>query len=305
MEKSVSKLLTSKIVSDAAKLFQATSNSNRLISDMANFVYECVRYDGPFILRLTHSSHRNLQEIKGELDWMSYLSKNDVTVPQSILSRQGTLVEVIDLEHSCFFVTAFRKIDGEGIIDGNACTPEVYKEWGRILGKMHCLAKSYVPEDASWRRSVWYENDIVANKGHYLAGQEKILEKFNGLLSNLAKLPQGKDDFALVHTDFTDVNFFIHDREITVFDFDDSEYHWFAYDVAVILFDTLPWLPHLGMNIDKFGEFFWGHFYSGYIEENNLNEYWLNQLPMFMKLREIFLYGVFHKKWDMESLTKD
>ena len=31
--------------------------------------------------------------------------------------------------------------------------------------------------------------------------------------------------------------------------------------------------------------------------------YWLGQLPLFYKLREMFLYVVFHKKWDFDNLV--
>jgi len=304
MEKAIAKLLTPKLLQDAMKLFGATSDSYRMISDMENFVYECMRWDGPFILRVTHSCHRNVHQIMAELDWMRYLSDQDVAVPQSIRSVQGALVEVASVENSCFFITAFRKVDGENIIDAHACTAPLYQEWGRIMGKMHRLAMSYVPRESACRRSAWFENDILVNITHYLAGQPKILGKIQGLLDHLAEFPQDEDAYGLIHADFTDVNFFVHDGKITVFDFDDSEYHWFAYDVAVVLFDTLPWLPHLGMNKDDFGTFFWNHFYAGYAGEYSLNEYWLNQLPTFMKLREMFLYGVFHKKWDLDRLTE-
>ena len=305
MEKSVAKLLTPKVLQDAMKLFGATSDSYRLISDVENFVYECMRRDGPFILRITHNSHRNAHQIMAELDWMRYLSDHDVAVPQSIRSEQGALVEVAGVENSCFFITAFHKVDGENIIDAHACTAPVYQEWGRIMGKMHRLATCYIPREPSCRRSAWFENDILVNITHYLAGQPKILEKIQGLLGHLAEFPQDEDAYGLIHTDFTDVNFFVHDGKIAVFDFDDSEYHWFAYDVAVVLFDTLPWLPHQGMNKGDFARFFWNHFYTGYVGEYSLNEYWLNQLPIFMKLREMFLYGVFHKKWDLDSLTEE
>jgi Ser/Thr protein kinase RdoA (MazF antagonist) len=305
MEKSVSSLWITQLVRDAMGFFGATSTTYRLISDLENFVYECRRGDEPFILRVTHSSHRNFGEIIAELDWMAYLADHDVAVPKPIQSLKGNLVEAIKLENSSFFITAFHRIDGATILDAQACTPAVYREWGRIMGKMHHLAKNYVPREPSCHRSAWFENDILVNLTSYLAEQPKILEKIQKLLDQLTQFPQDQDSYGLIHTDFTDVNFFVNDGQITVFDFDDSEYHWFAYDIAVVLFDTLPWLPQLGMGKDDFGAFFWKHFYSGYLSENKLDEYWLNQLPTFMKLREMFLYGTFHKKWDLDNLSEE
>jgi len=240
-----------------------------------------------------------------ELDWVAYLADHGVAVPQPLHSVQGKLVETIGIENSSFFITAFHKIVGATILEAQLCTPVIYREWGKIMGKMHHLAKNYVLREPSCHRPAWFENDILANITHYLQGQPIILEKIQELLDQLSQLPQDRDSYGLIHTDFTDVNFFVHDGQITVFDFDDSEYHWFAYDIAVVLFDTLPWLPQLGMEKDDFGAFFWKQFYSGYLNENQLDEYWLNQLPIFMKLREMFLYGTFHKKWDLDNLTEE
>ena len=72
MEKSVSNLWTTQLLEDALRLFGATSTAYRLISDLENFVYECRRGDEPFILRVTHSSHRNHSALMAELDWVAY-----------------------------------------------------------------------------------------------------------------------------------------------------------------------------------------------------------------------------------------
>lgn len=303
MERLISKLLTPHILQDALGLFGASSEPCHLISDMENFVFECMRGDKPIILRITPDSHRNFNEIMGELDWIRYLSKNGIAVPQPIRSKQVKLIEEIALQASSFFITAFQKIEGKNIIEAEACTPEVYQEWGRIMGKIHHLSKSYIPQKGEWQRSQWFENDIWVNINYYLNGQPKILEKIQAQRKYFSDLPQDVDSYGLIHADFTDVNFFIKDGRISVFDFDDSEHHWFIYDIAIALFDTLPWLPKQGMDEAHFRAFFWDYFYQGYTSENQLSEFWIKQLPAFMKLRETFLYGVFHKKWDLGHLT--
>ena len=100
MEKFVSKLFTPNILQDALGRFGASPDSCHLISDMENFVFECKRGDKSIILRITHDSHRNFNEMMGELDWIRYLSKNGVAAPQSIRSKQGKLIEEIAL-HGC------------------------------------------------------------------------------------------------------------------------------------------------------------------------------------------------------------
>ena len=53
----------------------------------------------------------------------------------------------------------------------------------------------------------------------------------------LDSLPKDDDCYGLIHADIHQGNFFVDENDnITIFDFDDCHYHWFAYDLAVPLF---------------------------------------------------------------------
>ena len=302
MEKNVLNLFDAHILRESARRFGANP-ALRLVSQVENFVYEGEDGQRPLILRVTHSSHRTAEAILGELDWIEYLYANGVSVPQAIGSVGGKLVEVVESDDSHFLVTAFQKLHGENIIKADACTPGMYQKWGRILGRMHALAKHYEPRHASYRREQWFQDDHVRHAAKYVAGQAIILEKHRRLMGHLHALPRDKDSFGLIHTDFTDVNFFVYDQEIAAFDFDDCQYHWFAYDIAVILFD-IHWLPQREMGKEEFERFFWEHFWQGYTRENVLDGYWLDQLPLLMKLCEMCLYVFFYIKWDFDNLEE-
>jgi len=304
METAVSTSLTDTVIQEAGNLFGATSSSYHLISNVENFVYEYQRRNVPCILRITHYSHRTWHQIMGELDWMHYLSNHGINVPKVLHSDKGALVETIKGTHGCYFVTAFRKIEGKSLLESDAWTSSVYTEWGRVMGKMHRVTQHYCPRESSWRRPTWQENDLLVKRSEYLTGQTHILERIQDILNMVIQLPQDPNAYGLIHADFTDVNYFLQNDQITVFDFDDSEYHWFAYDIAVVLHDTLPWLPHFGMTLDEFVQFFWTRFLTGYVTEHSLTTFWLQQLPLFLKLREIIVYLFFHKKWEMDALTE-
>lgn len=304
MENSVLNQFDERILVEATRRFSLKSGNLELISDVENFVYRDRVDETSSILRITHSSHRTLEAILGELDWMECLSANHVSVPQPVQSVNGRLVELIDASESYFLVTAFQKMPGKTILDAKACTPEIYRQWGQILGRMHALAKDYQPSLPSYRRAEWFEDDLVCNAEKYIATQEIILAKYHGLIRHLRTLRKDRHSFGLIHADFTDVNFYVNNHKITVFDFDDCIYHWFAYDIAVILYDCLPWLPHDEMDRDEFARFFWGNFLLGYTQENSLEPYWLDQLNIFCKLREINLYIICHKKWDLDNLSE-
>jgi len=304
MEKSVLKLFDERVLGECTDRFGLKPGNLQLITDMENFVYESSTEGTPCILRITHSSHRTLEAIRGELEWIEYLSVHNVSVPQPIRSVNGALVEVVETAQSYFLVTAFQKIPGKTILEAGECTPEIYQQWGQILGRMHALAKNYQPSQPSYKRPEWFMDDLVCNAEKYIPNQAGVLEKYQELTRDLQTLPKDRNSYGLIHADLTDVNFFVHDHKITVFDFDDCLYHWFVHDIAVILYDSLPWLPHGEMSKDEFTRYFWGYFIRGYSKENSFEQFWFNQLNKFCKLREMNLYVVYSKKWDLDNLTE-
>ena len=50
---------------------------------------------------------------------------------------------------------------------------------------------------------------------------------------------------------------------------------------------------------------FWPHFWRGYCRENELDPAWLAEMPAFFKLREIDLYAIIHRSFDVENITDD
>jgi Ser/Thr protein kinase RdoA (MazF antagonist) len=64
-------------------------------------------------------------------------------------------------------------------------------------------------------------------------------------------------------------------------------------DIAVQLFDVLVLYP--GTDKDEFGLNFLRNFLTGYLTENPLSMFWLEQLPLFLKLLEINVYDMVAK----------
>jgi Ser/Thr protein kinase RdoA (MazF antagonist) len=90
-----------------------------------------------------------------------------------------------------------------------------------------------------------------------------------------------------------------------VFDFDDSSYHWFVSDIAIPLYYSAWYkFPEGDSEIrSAFGHDFLTHFLKGYSSEYQLDLNWIERIPTFLKLRDIVLYSVLHKKWDLSNLN--
>ena len=112
-------------------------------------------------------------------------------------------------------------------------------------------------------------------------------------------LPKSRETYGLIHQDAHAGNFFLDEKgEITFFDFDDCAYSWFMNDIAIVLFYLV-----LGEEDQAtFTREFMTNFLRGYREENQLGERWLREIPSFLKLREIDLYAVIHRSFDVENI---
>ena len=135
MEKKVVELFTDKIRKEAAALYGTNAEDLKLLGDIENFVYEYSYDNRARILRVTHSSHRNENQIRGEIDWLNYLADNGVPAARAYDSPQGKLVERVDAPDGSYFLAAsFEKAPGR-ILGPGEWTAELIEEWGRIVGK--------------------------------------------------------------------------------------------------------------------------------------------------------------------------
>ncbi len=308
MEREIELQFSQEVLFEAARRFGLSSDSLKLLGDFENYVYEGKVGGVSHILRLTHSSHRSTNMVLGELEWINYLAENGVSVAKAFSSTSGKLAEEIRVGEDYFVASLFQKAKGRLLDRNNPAepTPEVITEWGRTIGKMHRATKHFEPSDERFKRPQWFEDDLMCF-AKYLPKEDKhIVDMGYSLLEYAEKLPQSKDSYGLIHTDVHAGNFFVDDGRITVFDFDDSSYQWFASDIAIALYYTI-WRKfdgHEQREKDTYAQEFLENFMIGYSAENRLDDFWLNELPYFMKLRDITLYTVFHKKFDQSRLQR-
>jgi amicoumacin kinase len=306
MEKWVEDLFTKEVFQKAAEYYGADIANAKKLGDFENYVYEVHKNGIPYILRLTHSSHRSKDQVEAELEWVNYLHSQGVNVSLVSYSENGNIVEEISAGDTAFFVCLFDKAPGEAVsVKSEWMAPSLYKEWGRTIGKMHRVTKDY--KEGGSVREHWYDEDLLKNMESYLPStEEAIINEGKELIRQLHLLPAGRDEYGLIHSDIHSGNFFYHEGEIHVFDFDDSSYHWFASDIAIPLFYS-TWARMSGKNLEErseFGEVFLTHFLKGYLEENSLDDQWIKRIPLFLKLRDYVLFTVFNKKFDVNNLPE-
>jgi len=289
------------ILQEAMRRYGITKSQIHSLDAFESFIYEFERGSHAYILRIAHSLRRSESLLLGEVDWINYLAEGGVSVARAILSESGKLVEVIeDQWGGAFLVTAFAKARGQAPWD--LWAPKLYESYGEMIGRIHTLSKSYQPKQIAWKRPDW--NDALFEfVERYLPESESIAKnKYTDICHHVNTLAKDRESYGLTHQDAHGNNLFVDEMgQITLFDFDECAYNWFINDIAVALFyivqDAEDWRA--------FTEEFMLHFLRGYIQACPLDFTWLKEISSFLKIREIELYAVMHRDFDVNNIEDE
>ncbi len=289
------------ILQEAMRRYGIAKDRIHSMDAFESFIYEFEHDSRAYILRIAHNSRRSESLILGEVDWINYLAEGGVSVAKAVPSESGKLVEAIeDQRGGVFLVTAFVKAQGQAPWD--LWTPKLYESYGEIIGRIHTLSKSYQPSQAAWKRPDW-DNDLFAFVDRYLPESESLArEKYEDVCSHVNSLVKDREAYGLTHQDAHGNNFFVDETgRITLFDFDECAYNWFINDIAMALFyivqDAEDW--------SLFTQEFLSHFLRGYVQACPLDSTWLKEIPHFLKIREIELYAVMHRDFDVKNIDDE
>jgi Ser/Thr protein kinase RdoA (MazF antagonist) len=278
------------ILSEACRRFGVSPDKLKRLGSFESVVYEYPKDDREFILKLTHSIHRTPEAIQGELEWTNYLAEGGVSAAPAILSEDGDLIEVIDVADSYFVAYAFEKAEGERP-EASTWTDDLIRKWGGTTGRMHALTVKYQPSKLAFRRQHWHDDSYRDFENCIPPMQGAVLEKCNRHLARLKQLSTDPDGYGLIHSDLHHGNFLVNNGSMTVIDFDDCQYNWFAFDIAIPLYYALA-DSFVGYDNIEYARKFLGLFLSGYSKEYTIDSNWIKRLPDFLKLREMELYGI-------------
>lgn len=290
------------ILENAVRHFSSRDIQVTFVGGYQNYVYEYKQDDKHFILRLTPSTNRSENLVQSELDWVSFLANKGVSVSQPILSKNGRLTEVVYLSEGYFTCSVFEKACGRRV-EYPECLQDntLYERLGRLTGKVHALSKTYQPQERSGRRHDWSENWFLQNIELIPKTQVGVRASYACLKNMICSLPKDERSYGLIHGDINVGNFRVNDLgEVTLFDFDEAQYSWFVEDIAIQLYYLVyVYGGNDGVRLrEEQARRFMNHFMKGYSLEHSLDEYWLKQIPIFLRLRELIVYIGSFRNWD-------
>ncbi|KYD00500.1 phosphotransferase enzyme family protein [Bacillus atrophaeus] len=294
-----------KVLAEAANIYGFERTQVQFLADAENYVYEFIKDEEPYILKITHTIRRSPQYIMGEMEWLHYLAKGGLSVAKPIPSLDGKDVEEVpDGTGGAFLLRAYEKAPGHKVEEAD-WNGELFYQLGTYTGEMHRLTKSYQVSNPAYKRQEWDEEEQLKLRKYVPQDQNRIFEQADALMEKLRQLPKDPDHYGLVHADLHHGNFNWDNGKITTFDFDDIGYNWFVNDISILLYNIL-WYPVIPYE-DKgaFTEEFMRHFLSGYREKNELDAAWLTKIPDFLRLRHILIYGLLHQAFDLETISQE
>jgi Ser/Thr protein kinase RdoA (MazF antagonist) len=300
-----------RIRDEAARRYGLQPSDLTELNAFENFVYEAENQDGVvLILRVSHSTRRSLDYTLGEVEFVRYLGAAKIPVSQPILSEAGQFVERIeDSDPGHYFVvTAFERAEGVVFDDAPPLRerywkPELFRELGRIFARLHNRAQTFKPSNPRFKRQEWYEYDVVDIDRFAPPEEQLVRERTAQIIERLKQLPRTPEDYGVIHADLHPHNFCFADGRITVFDFDNCEYAWFAKDIAVIVFYVARFETR-GQREEAVATFL-APFLEGYRELRRCDRRWLEALPDMLALQRSMNYALFHQYRDPSVLDQD
>ncbi len=296
MEQFIKDRFTDSILHQAAQRYGVEPSAVKVLDSFESFIFEFPRDGKEYILRIGHSHRRNQTLIEGETEWINYLVAGGVSAAQAIQSVNDKLVEPIADGHGGdFLAVAFVKAPG-GPARGLNWTPKLYQTYGETIGRMHKLTQAYT---APRKRPEW-DDPVFDFVNTFLPDSEsEIKHKYNQVCDYVRTLPKDPQSYGLTHQDAHSGNLFIdEDGRITLFDFDDCGYNWLVNDIAMVLF----YMASTAEDKAAFTAEFMPPFLRGYASQCRLDPKWLREMPHFMKIRELELYAVIHRDFDVDNI---
>ena len=297
MDKSIRDRYSDAILHEAMARYDIAGDRIEETGGFESYIYRFTRGGKPFILRLTHSLRRSPELIHGEVDWINYLAAGGSTVARAEVSARGELVEAIDDgQGGRFLATAFAFAPGRPPWEVG-WTPARYEAYGRLIGRMHALTKGYTLRNPTWRRGAWPGVFAEELRGLLAGWDDAALARYQAITRRIEAMPRDHEGYGLIHFDAHEANFHVEGDTITLFDFDDCAYNWFVADIAMVIFYRIT---NRDDPVGLLNEFL-PPFLRGYRAENRLDPRWLAAIHDFLTTREIDLYAVIRRSYDLAS----
>lgn len=260
-------------------------------------------------MRFHRPGYNSLQQMESEVLWVRALSEAGIPVPTAIPTVEGAhyvSVEVgsgTDLEER--FVGVVDWVEGAplgGPMEGAAGTVvDRFAAVGALMARVRVHNQSWAPPQGFERRR-WDTDGLVGDNplwGRFwevetiTSDQRRLFAAARAeLRRELAALSTGPDRFGLIHSDLHLGNLMASGDELTLIDFDDSGFGWFAHEIAVALHPVLSeaWFDQARAEL-----------IDGYRTVHQIDEDEIALIDTFLVVRALMIVGWLDARPELEA----
>ncbi|OAB41651.1 phosphotransferase enzyme family protein [Paenibacillus glacialis] len=263
------------------------SQDIHLLGGYFNNVYE-IRAEKPIVVKIFNSEVDHEEQIASEIDWTRYLYEHGINVAIPIFIKEESYIH--RLNDNLFFI-AYEKVKGNHVdIHSEIWNEELFNQWGRAMGNMHFLSKL---SKGKYKRPEWYEHKIYQMDMSQF--DPVIREKWENCLEVIKSMNPNNDTYGVIHGDLHHHNFLYDTGELTVIDFGDSEYNFYAYDIAIAIYHASQTVKDMDKR-KRFANIFFKLFMEGYSVENSDVNKIVKEVDFFINYRHLYSF-VYHTQF--------
>lgn len=244
-------------------------------------------YNQNKVIRISISLDRTYEDYLAEAEYVHFLSSNNASTVDVILSSNNRYVEMVNNA----YIMAFTYAIGDQIADHNyryiegRPLSEYFYNTGKTLGAIHRLSKCYKPINKRFdffdKYNEEYFDTIIPIEF------ENLKISIFKILNELRLLTKDCANYGMIHFDFSDGNYNIdyHTGKITVFDFDNCRTFFYLYDLANLWTHGVGWIAYEkdSKKRESFMKEYFNTIIKGYRSETKISDEELNGLPLMIK----------------------
>lgn len=249
----------------------------------------------------------DLPALDQRLKFIHYLGENGIDIAFPKETKNHRLYETYSGENHIFVAYSMNYCEGE-TPDSKLLTTDFSRQWGKIIGKAHRAAKNYpVWKNIENNPSEFGYQDEV-NFFFDWCKEETVKEEWHKMALTLSKLPIDRNSYGFIHNDNHRHNIIKKGNHLTLIDFDCSACNFFLQDITVpaqgIMFDLSGGMITEVYNKEPLKAYF-HHFINGYETENHIENFWLDQIDVFLNYRRLLLFTCMQNNLNRNSQRKN
>lgn len=257
-----------------------------------------------FTIRVTNLDGINKSTKLSRLEWARALKEYKKTICAPILSKNGEILEDVKVGNWELVISVFHTAQGE-LLEVSDVKPMTLISAGDMLGTIHKLSMERGLSDVKYNIPNIEELFYQRIEGVRDMISDALIKRINTLVSLVRAIPNDSDNFGVCYGEYDLHNIMVNTNNIYLFDFDNTVYAHYLYDVASFVDSLLGngYLPGRKSRDVTYNVILpW--FRIGYGINKKCDEHTFDNFELFLALRGVWLLINFMDRYKKEAIPE-